>query len=150
MIAMGESEMRQHAKQKGEAVLERLLGNTHDPYVINDAVYELVEVGDDLALDDEKEREAIEKLTTETTNWTLDESPVVLKQKTDLLVAAWDTLGWILYKEGKFKESKSYIDATWMNMGDIEVSKHRDAVNAALSTPDKRLQQRLPRADTSQ
>lgn len=105
--------------------------------MINDAVYELADAGQELALDESKEQVALDKLTKETQSWTLDESPAVLKQKTSLLEASWDTMGWILYKEGKVIEAKSYIDAAWTNGQDPEVQKHHDAVNNAAGNGTK-------------
>lgn len=128
-LMLGRAEMRHNEKDKGTATLKTLLQTTSNPSIMNDAAYELADTGQELALDESKEQAALDQLTKETESWTLDESPNLLKQKTMMLVASWDTMGWILYKEGKVKEAKSYIDAAWMNRQDPEVMKHHDVLN---------------------
>ncbi len=86
-------------------------------------------------------------LDKETSSWTLDESPTTLQQKTSMLISSWDTMGWILYREGKLKEAKSYLDAAWMNRQDAVVTEHRNEVNAALESSEKPHHAQLPRAD---
>lgn len=132
-LLLGRAEMRQNEKDKGTATLKVLLQTTTDSSIMNDAAYELADAGQELALDESKEQVALDQLTKETESWTLDEAPNVLKQKTTMLVASWDTMGWILYKEGKLKEAKSYIDAAWTNRQDPEVMKHHDALNGTTS-----------------
>jgi tetratricopeptide (TPR) repeat protein len=127
-LLLGQSEMRLHEIDKGTATLKTLLEKTSDPLMINDAVYELADAGKELALDESKEQVALDKLTKETESWTLDESPALLKQQTSLLEASWDTMGWILYKEGKLSEARSFIDAAWTNRQDPDVVKHHDAL----------------------
>lgn len=127
-LLLGQAEMRRHEIDKGTATLKALLDQTSDPLMINDAVYELADAGQELALDESKEQAALDKLTKETESWTLDESPTLLKQQTSLLEASWDTMGWILYKEGKLPEARSYINAAWTNRQDPEVVKHHDAL----------------------
>ncbi|HTH54138.1 MAG TPA: hypothetical protein VL495_09315 [Edaphobacter sp.] len=42
----------------------------------------------------------------------------------NLLVAAWGTLGWILYQQGKFEEAENYLQASWKNNQNAEVALH--------------------------
>ena len=100
--------------------------------MMNDAAFELADAKQELPLDDAKERAALEKLTAETQSWTLDESAQTLRAKTSLLVASWDTMGWILFREGKAKEAKSFIEAAWANNPKAELRAHLDEVDAAL------------------
>ena len=78
----------------------------------------------------------MERLTEETKGWTLDEGPLVLKQKTQMLLAAWDTYGWILYKQDRFKEAVSYLEAAKMGRPDPTVVEHLKKVRAALAAGD--------------
>ena len=138
VLQLGKAQMRADMKDEATATLGDLLRNTNDPGVMNDAVYELADAGKELALDEEKERVAIERRTDETKTWTLDESPTLLKQKTQLLLASWDTMGWILYKEGKLKEALSYLEAARMGRPNPTVTTHLWKVRAALAEADTR------------
>ena len=79
---------------------------------------------------------AIDQLTKETESWTLDESQTVLKQKTQLLLASWDTMGWILFKQGKPKEALQYLEAAKMGRPDPMVRLHLSKTRAALAQTD--------------
>ncbi len=48
-----------------------------------------------------------------------------------LLVATWDTLGWVLYREGKLDEAQNYIQAAWYGDFEPEVGLHLAAIQAA-------------------
>jgi len=131
-LLLGRAQLKAGMVDKGEATLVALLGVTSDPGITNDAAYELADAKLQLPLDDEKQRGVMDHMTAETQSWTLDESPSMLSQKSSLLVAAWDTMGWILFREGKLAEAKSYIQAAWLSRPNAELQSHLDQVNAAL------------------
>jgi hypothetical protein len=64
-----------------------------------------------------------------------------------MLIASWDTMGWILLREGKPKEAKTFIEAAWSNNPRPDLKEHLDKVNAALgiATPHRV----LPKADAT-
>jgi tetratricopeptide (TPR) repeat protein len=136
VLRLGESQMKADMKDDGTVTLRNLLQKTNNPGMMNDAAYELADAGRELPLDEEKERAAIQLLTEETKSWTLDESSTLLKQKTQLLVASWDTMGWILYKEGKPKDALSYLEAARMSRPDATVTVHLSKVRTALAQLD--------------
>ena len=40
------------------------------------------------------------------------------------IAASWDTLGWILFREGKSAEAESYLKASWIAEENPETNKH--------------------------
>ena len=138
LLQLGDAQMKADMKDDATATLRDLLQKTNSPEVMNDAAYELADAERELTLDEEKERVAVERLTEETRNWTLDESPTLLKQKTQLLLASWDTMGWILYKEGKSQEALSYLEAAKMGRPDPIVTTHLWKVRTALAQAEKK------------
>jgi tetratricopeptide (TPR) repeat protein len=130
-LALGTAQVRSGKQEQGRETLVTLLKTTDDTEMINDAAYELADAKLDLTLDDEKERLVLDRLTKETQSWTLDEAPLALRQKSALLIASWDTMGWILFREGKSAEARSYIEAAWTNGPNPELKAHLDALNAA-------------------
>lgn len=135
-LLLGNAQMQAGMAGQGRATLTELLKKTDNPGMMNDTAYELADAGQELSLDEEKEKTAIERLTAETASWTLDESPETLKQKTSLLLASWDTMGWILYKENKPKEALTYLEAAKMGRPDPTVIGHLAKVRAALARTD--------------
>jgi hypothetical protein len=117
---------------------------------MNDAAYTLADAGQALAVAEETEKAGLQKLTAETASWTLDEAPATLRLKTSLLVASWDTMGWILFREGKAKEAKTYIEAAWQNKPDDELKQHLKKVNEALGISEKAPHHApMPKADVT-
>jgi tetratricopeptide (TPR) repeat protein len=135
-LLLGNAQMHAGMAEQAKATLIELLKKTNEPGMMNDAAYELADAGQELSLDEEKEKTAIERLTAETASWTLDESPETLKQKTNLLLASWDTMGWILYKENKPKEALTYLEAAKMGRPDPTVIGHLAKVRAVLAQAD--------------
>jgi len=101
-----------------------LLKSTDDPLTLNNAAYELGKAFKELPLAEASERKALDKLAAESNSWTLDESPDTLRAKTSLIVASWDTLGWILFHEGKNDEAEALVRTAFTNSGRIEEGEH--------------------------
>jgi hypothetical protein len=97
----------------------------------------LADANKELPLADSSERIALKKLTAETESWTLDEAPATLRAKTTLLLASWDTMGWILYREGKFDEAASYLEAAKLGLPGEEVKEHLTKLRAAVAASGK-------------
>ncbi len=131
LLGAGEAHLRGGEPEKGAAELDTLLGSTTDPLVMNNAAYLLADANRDLPAADSAERTALAKLGEETRSWTLDESLGTLRGKSSLLAAAWDTMGWILYREGKLDEAEAFIHARWLYSPDTEVGMHLGDVQLA-------------------
>jgi tetratricopeptide (TPR) repeat protein len=123
-VVMGKAQLAAGMKEKGDATLTGILRSTDNPGILNDAAYELADAGLELPLEEASSRKAVARQEDETKSWTLDENPQQLRQKTSLLEASWDTLGWILYREGKLDEAKGYVEAAWRGRQSTEVGEH--------------------------
>jgi len=123
-IDVGEAYLATGEKQKGQAAFEMVLKNTEDVLALNNAAYDLADASLDLPLAESATRTALDKLTEESNSWTLDEAAAVLEEKTQLITATWDTLGWIYFREGKLDQALSYIQAGWMGNLNLECGKH--------------------------
>ena len=47
------------------------------------------------------------------------------------MFAVWDTLGWILYREGKLDDAESYLKAAWINIQSDTVAEHLGELEVA-------------------
>jgi tetratricopeptide (TPR) repeat protein len=138
-LLLGRAQMKAGMKDKGDATLLALMQSTEDPGVMNDSAYELAVAGRELPLAEASTKAALAKLTDETAAWTLDENPQTLRAKSNLLAATWDTMGWILYREGKVDEGERYVKAGWLNSQTAEGGEHLGEIAAAKGNKDAAL-----------
>jgi hypothetical protein len=138
-LLLGRAQIKAAMKDKGVATLTALLKRTDDPGLMNDSAYELADANAELSLAEDKERIALQRLEEETASWTLDEAPATLQSKSSLIEAAWDTMGWIDFREHKLPEARQYIEAAYRNRPNAVVRGHLEQVTAALD-----VQPRLP------
>ena len=131
-LLLGRALLKAGQNTKAQTTLVSLLNETDNPLYMNDAAYELADARLELPLDEKKVREALKKMDEKTSAWTLDERPEALKATSSLLAATWDTMGWILYREGKVQEARTYIQAAWMNQHHKEVKGHLDQIDDEL------------------
>jgi len=132
----GDAQMKAGMKDKGHATLLALLNATSNPGLTNDSAYELADAGFELPLTDAKAKEAVAKKTEQTRGWTLEEDPQVLLAATLSLAASWDTLGWILFREGKLEEARGYVQAAAKNAQHADVLEHLGDIEAAQGRKD--------------
>jgi tetratricopeptide (TPR) repeat protein len=123
-LMLGQAYLLAGEQQKGAAMLTALLHSTQNPGILNDSAYSLADASLELPLAESSARTALDKLADESNSWTLDEDPNLLFVKTRLIEAAWDTLGWIYFREGKLEEAQSYLQAAWLNDQQFDAGKH--------------------------
>ena len=135
-MEIGRAQILAGDTRAGAATLEAVLLATERPGTMNDASYELAQAGQSLALAETKTRAALDKLSEESSSWTMDENAQTLAGTSRLIVATWDTLGWVLFREGKTEEAQAYLNAAWHNLQNADVGEHLAAV--AISRGDMR------------
>jgi tetratricopeptide (TPR) repeat protein len=140
-LMLGRAQLKAGMKDKGHDTLLALMKTTESPEMMNDSAYELADAGQELAAAEETTKRALEKMTDESKGWTLDENPQTLAAKSRLLPATWDTMGWILYREGKLEEAESYLKAAWRNEQVTDIGEHLAEVEAAKGDKNKALEQ---------
>lgn len=123
-FAMAVAELKAGMKEKGKADLTALLTTTENSGMLNSAAYELAVAGEQLGLAEASTRAALDKMATQSKAWTLDESTQTLRGTSGLIEATWDTMGWILFKEGRSEEAEGYLRAAWQNTQRVEVGEH--------------------------
>ena len=106
---------RLNRNDEAMAAAKSALDGTDDMEAINDAGYVLAEVGLDLPYAEESTRKGIAALEAKTAAITLGEVNSKAFAQVDLLLGSWDTLGWILFREGKLEEAEPWLLASWRN-----------------------------------
>lgn len=139
LLVVGTAEVATGDFTDAAELLLPLVKSASTPSDKNNAAYLLAETGLHLDEAEATERSALEALTAETASWTLDESPAVLKQNSSLLFAAWDTLGYILFREGHLPEARNFVEASWRNRQSTEVGLHLGDILLAMNDPEAAL-----------
>ena len=114
--------------------LRAVLNSTTDENILNDASYELADANLELPLaraSCEKALRQLDELTSKITLSTITEDDL---QHVVHLAATWDTMAWILYRQGDFSGAEEYAIAAWslnprpesgLHLGEIYQAQHR-------------------------
>jgi len=99
--------------QEAAAAAKSALDGSDDAGVLNDAAYTLSETGLDLDVAEEAARRSIAKQDEKTAAITTESANSAAFALSNLLAASWDTLGWILFKEGKLDAARGLLEPAW-------------------------------------
>jgi tetratricopeptide (TPR) repeat protein len=130
---------RTHRDKEAAATAKMVLLQSTDQNLLNNEAYLLSEMKLELPLAEASSRRTIKMLETASTQVTLQDAKEKAFSQTNLLAAAWDTLGWILFREGRPAEAEPYIRAAWFNHADVVVGDHLAQVLEALHKPSEAL-----------
>lgn len=170
---LGRARMKAGQKAVALSTLSTALRDTDDAGLRNDIAYDLADAGYASKEVEEASRKSVDQITAESETWKLsapDQDITEMRQRTSLIVASWDTLGWTIFKrpdgqsDERTAEAERYIAASWNNgfhavvglhLGEIKESLHHPAealtiyqlAEAATSKTDLR-GVRLPLSDT--
>ena len=114
------------AGQSGEAtsVIRTALTDCSDPDVLNDGAYVLTGSKTLLPLAETSAKKAVDLLEAEMNETPLTGTNARSFRRTQLLLAAWDTLGWVYFKEEKNELAEEYVKASWKSGTHAEVGLH--------------------------
>ncbi len=134
-LILGEARMRGGEADAGEPLIVAIAKESTDLTRRNDASYELAMAARDLPLAETTERAVLQQLATESRSWTGGEAQTLLRQKSSLITAAWDTMGWILYKEGEAAEAEAWVRSAMTLREHAEVGEHLGDILMAEKKP---------------
>jgi len=120
-LQLGIELVRQKKHDEGSALLNEVISASSDPLQLNNAAYELANDSLNLEVAERASRRSLDLLDQATNN---GETGPSARQRASLLVSAWDTLGWILYRQNKISEAKPWIRAAWRNSNSAETGYH--------------------------
>jgi transglutaminase-like putative cysteine protease/tetratricopeptide (TPR) repeat protein len=126
-------------KEEAAAAAKSVLDGTDDTLLLNNAAYVLAETGLDLAYAEETSRKSITTLEAKSAAITTEEVNSSAYAQTSLLLASWDTLGWIIYREGRPQDALPWIAAAWRNDLRPDVGDHLGQIYEALGKKDQAL-----------
>jgi predicted Zn-dependent protease len=116
--------IRNHENGEAATILKKQLDGADDPSLLNNAGYLLAESGTDLPVAEQKVRQALDKLNAQSSQASIGEANAQSFQRASLLVATWDTLGYILLQEDKLDEARDYLEPAWKNLTSPAIGEH--------------------------
>ena len=119
-VELGSTLLRVGKKEEALPIVENALDGTSDANVLNSGAYALVSHGpsESLPLAERSALKAVELLEAESAETTLESVNAGAFRRTNLLLATWDTLGWVYFAEGKYALAEEYVRAAWRNAAD--------------------------------
>jgi tetratricopeptide (TPR) repeat protein len=130
-LMLGAAEMKAGQVEEGSKILIALLKDSSDASVLNDASYELADKNINLDLAEAGITKAVDLLTKDNATLTVDTDLKVAAAKGTMLAAAWDTLGWVYFREHKLDLAEDYLRAAWLSYPNTIVGLHLGQVQEA-------------------
>ncbi|AEU38760.1 DUF3857 domain-containing protein [Granulicella mallensis] len=113
-----------HDEKKEEAgvLLREVANKSDDAGLLNDSAYELADNTLDLALADEAAQRSLGILADQSSGHAGSSREALARSS--LLIAAWDTAGWILFDQDKAAQAEPLLRAAWRNGMSMECGYH--------------------------
>ena len=123
-VELASALLREGKPDEAVTLAKSAIDGSSDPDVLNDGAYVLVSHNAELPLAESSSRKAIDLLETGSTEMVLDSVNANSFHRVNLLLASWDTLGWIYFAEGNTNMAEQYTGAAWRIGGHAEVGLH--------------------------
>ncbi|WP_348261650.1 DUF3857 domain-containing protein [Telmatobacter sp. DSM 110680] len=111
-------------KEAAEIAAKMVTAATGNPDALNNAAYVMAEANGDLALAEKTSKESLDMLDSQTGQSTITEANGQTFRLSSLLASSWDTLGYVLGKEGKLDKANDYLEAAWNNLARTAIGLH--------------------------
>ena len=123
-VELGSALLRSGKLEEAISIVKAALNGSADPYVLNAGAYVLVSNNADLPLAESSCRKAVDLLEAESAATALESVNDHTFRRVNLLLASWDTLGWIYFAEGKSDLAEQYVHAAWASSSQAEEGLH--------------------------
>jgi tetratricopeptide (TPR) repeat protein len=123
-INVSQALRRLNRNEDAAAMAKTAVAAADSPGLLNDAAYSLSETGLDLDVAEAASRKSIDELEAKSATITTEEVNSRAFGDANLLIASWDTLGWILNAEGKADAAQPLIQAAWRASLRSEIGDH--------------------------
>ena len=130
-LQLGRALLASGDQKAGAEMMTGLLKQPDDRGVWNNVAYNLAKANVELPAAEEGSRKALAAVVEQSRTTTLTDKPEVLRARRMMLSSNWDTLGFVLFREGKLDEALKYARAAWTNTPSDEVGEHAGDILAA-------------------
>ncbi len=132
-IAVATAQAKAGQTSEAAAAVEPLLGIVTDPVQLNTIDAVLVETSTDLDKLHSTQQFVVDAEEKQTADWSISTalSPDIMRREA-FLAAAWDTYGWILFKQGKNEDALAYCQASASLLNTRSAHDHLTAIADAM------------------
>ena len=125
-VELGSALLRAGKKDEAVPLIKSALEGSSNADVLNDGAYALLSAGSSapLPLAETSAQKAVEILESESAATAIEGVNTGAFRRTNLLLAAWDTLGWVYFAEGKDALAEEYVRASWRSAANSEQGLH--------------------------
>ncbi len=125
-VELGSALLRAGKHEEALPIIKSAVEGSSDADVLNDGAYALVSAGSNalLPLAEASARKAVEMLEAESAGTAIESVNTGAFRRTNLLLATWDTLGWVYFTEGKDTLAEEYVRASWRSAAHGEEGLH--------------------------
>lgn len=125
-VELGSALLQAGKKDEAVPILENALAGSSDPVVLNGGAYALATAASStlLPLAETNAQKALDILEAESAGTSIESVNTRAFVRANLLLATWDTLGWVYLSEGKDAMAEEYLRASWRSGGRAEEGLH--------------------------
>jgi tetratricopeptide (TPR) repeat protein len=140
-MRIGSLKIKKGDTAEGSAALVSVIAGSDNPNILNSAAYELADANMNLDVAETAIRKSLDITDKATQSAPTESDQNAQLANSRMLVADWDTMGWVLFRQHKLDAAEPWIRASWLQGQHAEVGLHlgqiqeaRGELNAALST----------------
>jgi tetratricopeptide (TPR) repeat protein len=104
-------------------------------YLIADSAPDIPDAATSLAAAQAAENTVLDTLAKTSSSWTANTPLQVASPTQQGLASSWDTMAWILYRQGKHREALVYSEAARRSHDNATLEQHYQAIRIALKLP---------------
>ncbi len=131
-INIGSDLLGLHKDSEALQWFQKAMSASATPTVWNNIAYTMSQHSTNLGMATQLADNAIRATEAQLNATSLDTMSRMQAAQVESISAYWDTMGWILYKEGKVKQARSYARAAWMLTNDGSVGDHLGRIDEKL------------------
>ena len=123
-LQLGDTLLQDGKPAEAQPLLSDIVNDSTDTNQLNNAAYEMANASLDLPLAEKGIRHALDLLDNQTATNDSADGNIARLRRASLLIATWDSLGWVLYREGKLQQAEPWVRASWRNSQVMETGYH--------------------------
>ncbi len=127
-LRLGTLLVEEGKREEGGALLLAVATGSQNAEQLNDAAYALADASLDLRVAEAAGRRAVQLLNAETARPEGGVASRAALERTAQLVSAWDTYGWVLYREANYSEAEPWLRAAWEDSYGASAGSHLGAL----------------------
>jgi tetratricopeptide (TPR) repeat protein/transglutaminase-like putative cysteine protease len=123
-IDLGSAQLGLHKDSAALQSFQKALSGSPTPTAWNNVAYTLSQHGAHLHMAEQLSENSIHAVEAQLNGVSLETMGYVQAEQVDSIAAYWDTMAWILFREGHLKKAREYDQASWVLADEADVGEH--------------------------